>query len=191
GKVTVVFDNQAAVMAIGARKSGPGHWIWDKWHALAEEVMRRHPGAKLTIRWAPGHRDIPGNERADVEAKRAAQDRLSSSRDLAPTLQRPLPFSKSAVRQAYNGELKAIVLDKWKRSRRYERTAQYDRRLHKGSYLALTEKLPRSLVVLLLQLRPGHCPLSKHLHRINKADSPICPCCRQADESVAHYLLHC
>ncbi|KAJ7271397.1 hypothetical protein B0H12DRAFT_1003869, partial [Mycena haematopus] len=43
----------------------------------------------------------------------------------------------------------------------------------------------------LLQLRTGHVPLAKHLHRIRKADSPICPLCRQADESVAHFLLHC
>ncbi|KAJ7107435.1 hypothetical protein C8R44DRAFT_541926, partial [Mycena epipterygia] len=43
----------------------------------------------------------------------------------------------------------------------------------------------------LLQLRTGHIPLAKHLFRINKADSPICPCCGQANETVAHYLLHC
>ncbi|KAJ7042940.1 hypothetical protein C8F04DRAFT_944955, partial [Mycena alexandri] len=43
----------------------------------------------------------------------------------------------------------------------------------------------------LLQLRTGHIPLAKHLHRIQKADSPICPCCRQADETVMHYLLRC
>ncbi|KAJ7201171.1 hypothetical protein GGX14DRAFT_338206, partial [Mycena pura] len=43
----------------------------------------------------------------------------------------------------------------------------------------------------LLQLRTGHIPLAKHLHRIQKADSPICPNCHQADESVAHFLLHC
>ncbi|KAJ7101792.1 hypothetical protein C8R44DRAFT_583141, partial [Mycena epipterygia] len=43
----------------------------------------------------------------------------------------------------------------------------------------------------LLQLRTGHCPLAKHLFRIKKSDSPICPCCRQADETVTHYLLHC
>ncbi|KAJ7032161.1 hypothetical protein C8F04DRAFT_959286, partial [Mycena alexandri] len=30
-----------------------------------------------------------------------------------------------------------------------------------------------------------------HLHKINKADSPLCPGCRQADETVEHYLLRC
>ncbi|KAJ6596047.1 hypothetical protein B0H10DRAFT_1659825, partial [Mycena sp. CBHHK59/15] len=30
-----------------------------------------------------------------------------------------------------------------------------------------------------------------HLHRINRADSPICPCCHQVEETVIHYLLHC
>lgn len=141
--------------------------------------------------WAPGHKDIPGNERADQEAKRAAQDSASPTRDI-PVAYRPvLPVSKSAVKQEWNDECKAIILKEWKASPRYTRTSLYDRRLHKGSYLATADSLPRSLAVLLLQLRTGHCPLVKHLFWIGKADSPICPCCRQADESVAHYLLHC
>ncbi|KAJ7639653.1 hypothetical protein DFH06DRAFT_1001628 [Mycena polygramma] len=68
---------------------------------------------------------------------------------------------------------------------------QYDAKLTKGSYIELAEELPRSLAVLLLQLRTGHIPLARHLHKINKADSPICPCCRPADETVSHFLLHC
>ncbi|KAJ7097481.1 hypothetical protein C8R44DRAFT_532373, partial [Mycena epipterygia] len=43
----------------------------------------------------------------------------------------------------------------------------------------------------LIQLRIGHTILNKHLHHINHADSPICPCCHQGDETVIHYLLHC
>ncbi|KDR65909.1 hypothetical protein GALMADRAFT_33223, partial [Galerina marginata CBS 339.88] len=30
-----------------------------------------------------------------------------------------------------------------------------------------------------------------HLHRIGKAESPRCPCCRQEDETVHHYLMRC
>ncbi|KAG2046294.1 hypothetical protein BDR06DRAFT_899460, partial [Suillus hirtellus] len=37
----------------------------------------------------------------------------------------------------------------------------------------------------------GHIPLNKHLHRISKAPSPLCPSCRERDESVHHYLLAC
>ncbi|KAJ7097478.1 hypothetical protein C8R44DRAFT_550983, partial [Mycena epipterygia] len=42
----------------------------------------------------------------------------------------------------------------------------------------------------LLQLHVEHTILNKHLHRINRADFPLCPCCYQAEETVIHYLLH-
>ena len=29
------------------------------------------------------------------------------------------------------------------------------------------------------------------MHRIGKADSPMCPACRGADESVYHFLFYC
>ncbi|KAJ7113042.1 hypothetical protein C8R44DRAFT_588862, partial [Mycena epipterygia] len=40
-------------------------------------------------------------------------------------------------------------------------------------------------------LRIGHTLLSKHLHRVKRAESPVCPCCHREDETVVHYLLHC
>ncbi|KAJ3925073.1 MAG: hypothetical protein NXY57DRAFT_873969, partial [Lentinula lateritia] len=43
----------------------------------------------------------------------------------------------------------------------------------------------------LTQLRTGHIPLQKHLHRIHQADTPICPCCKQQPETVFHYLFQC
>jgi len=42
---------------------------------------------------------------------------------------------------------------------------------------------------LLMQLRTGHILLRKHLHRIGKAGSAMCPACLSEDESVHHYLL--
>ncbi|KAJ3709966.1 hypothetical protein C8R42DRAFT_597923, partial [Lentinula raphanica] len=43
----------------------------------------------------------------------------------------------------------------------------------------------------LTQLQTGHIPLQKHLNHIGKAESPICPCCRNNNETVRHYLLEC
>lgn len=191
GKVTVVIDSQPAARATTSYLSNPSHWIWDEWHKRCRELLGRHNEVTLTLRWAPGHRDIPGNERADEEAKKAAQIGSSPIDDIPVAYRPTLPYSKSAVRQDFNTDLKAKVLAEWKKSPRYARASQYDNKLHKGSYIATSDRLPRGLAVLLLQLRTGHCPLARHLHRIKKAESPICPCCRQADETVAHYLLHC
>ncbi|KAI0337726.1 hypothetical protein BDW22DRAFT_1312177, partial [Trametopsis cervina] len=43
----------------------------------------------------------------------------------------------------------------------------------------------------LFRLRTGHAPLNKHLYRINKATSPVCPACDKYRESVGHFLLFC
>ncbi|KAG2036260.1 hypothetical protein BDR03DRAFT_866465, partial [Suillus americanus] len=43
----------------------------------------------------------------------------------------------------------------------------------------------------LFQLRTGHVPLNKHLHRISKAPSPTCTACHQKNESVYHFILEC
>ena len=34
-------------------------------------------------------------------------------------------------------------------------------------------------------------PLQVYLHRISKADSPVCPKCKMGDETVGHYLMAC
>jgi hypothetical protein len=96
-----------------------------------------------------------------------------------------------AVRQSLNAAQKADYEKVRKGLAQYTCTVQYVACLLKGSYIDLADTLPWSYAVLLLQLRTGYIPLAKHLHRICKANSPICPCCCQADNSVAHYLLHC
>jgi hypothetical protein len=44
---------------------------------------------------------------------------------------------------------------------------------------------------LLIQLCTGHMPLNKHLYNIKSANSPICPACEDAHETVHHFLLSC
>ncbi|KAJ7163345.1 hypothetical protein C8R46DRAFT_832771, partial [Mycena filopes] len=110
GPVTVVVDSQPAVNVTRALVSTPSHWIWDAWHAEAEAFAQKHPNAQVTVRWAPGHVGIIGNERADEEAKRAAQQQDSSPLGSIPLpLHGTLPWSKSAVRQRLNAELKRAV----------------------------------------------------------------------------------
>ncbi|EJD43444.1 hypothetical protein AURDEDRAFT_66433, partial [Auricularia subglabra TFB-10046 SS5] len=41
------------------------------------------------------------------------------------------------------------------------------------------------------QLRMGHAPLNRHLHRIKRHDHPTCDACGTAPESVRHFLLEC
>ena len=94
-------DNTACLLAIRNRRPHPAHYLVDELLRNLDAVKRRHPGAKLTLRWIPGHRDLEGNERADQEAKRAARAESSPPDSLPRYLTRcPLPASLSKVRQA-------------------------------------------------------------------------------------------
>ncbi|THU94581.1 hypothetical protein K435DRAFT_591497, partial [Dendrothele bispora CBS 962.96] len=59
------------------------------------------------------------------------------------------------------------------------------------TFKKLIADLPRKHTTILVQLCTGHIPLKRHLHRICRADTPICPCCRRHPETVQHFLLPC
>jgi hypothetical protein len=60
-----------------------------------------------------------------------------------------------------------------------------------SGFRKLASKLGRAQASTLIQLRSGHVPLAKHLFRISKASSPICPSCQSDEESVHHFLFDC
>lgn len=128
----------------------------------------------------------------DAEAKRAAHHETSPSAELPLWITKgPLPASLSKVRQALNDTFKKAVIAKWKESPRAMRTVRIDLNLPSKKFLLLIEPLPRQQASLLIQLLTGHVPLNQHLHRITKADTDRCPKCKQARETVAHFVLDC
>ncbi|BGP39678.1 hypothetical protein JCM10449v2_003629 [Rhodotorula kratochvilovae] len=71
--VLVAIDTQAVLLqpTSPAPTSGQQHRLTVR--ALLLKLKRTHLMLELRLRWVPGHRDITGNERADVEAKRGAE----------------------------------------------------------------------------------------------------------------------
>ena len=49
----------------------------------------------------------------------------------------------------------------------------------------------RVLDVALTRLRIGHTRLTAHLHRLHLAPDPYCPWCRNVEETIEHFILHC
>ena len=185
-------DNKACLLAVCNRKPHPAHYLIDDLLLSLESVKRRHPGAKLTLRWIPGHRDLEGNERADLEAKRAARGEASPPDSLPHRLATaPLPASLSKVRQTLRASFQATARTEWALSPRAVHLARIDDSLPSKNFLRLIDPLPRRHASLLIQLRTGHAPLNLHLHRITKAESPTCPQCGHPRETVAHYILDC
>jgi ribonuclease HI len=189
GVTPLGVDSQVAIVAMGSIKPAPSHYIWDAFHNQLCSTAQAHEDMDLLVRWTPGHVDIEGNERADEEAKKAITD--GSSQGLPSFLRKALPKSKSMMQQAYNKKLRGVASKSWQKSLRYQRMKDINPALPSPAFLRLTAKLPRKHTAILFQLRSGHVPLARHLYRLGKAESPICPCCNMHDESVDHFLFFC
>lgn len=188
-------DNQAAILATQAFNSKPGHYLMDILHDDLRIVIPEFDRRKLTIRWSPGHCGIPGNEAADVHAKRAARKETSDINQLPTSLRLqnspiPLPRSKAAAKQQFDAKVKNEAITVMKKSPRYERLRKIDPSVPSKHYANLTAKLSRRHSSLIFQFRTGHAPLNKHLNRINRSTTPKCPRCDR-EETTHHFLIAC
>jgi len=190
-KASIGIDNQSGIMAVISIRPTPSHYIWDLFHNRIHAAIQKHINLEIVIRWTPGHIGIEGNEAADKEAKRAAQDGSSPDHQLPAALRKRLPDSKSAAKQAFAAKLKKKAQKEWEKSTHYQKINQFDDSMPSKRYLKLVKPLRQKQASILYQLRTGHVPLAKHLHQFHKADSPQCPCCHQEEETVHHYLIRC
>ena len=177
--IHIYLDNQAAIRACTNRPhQQPGQHIILDIHKDTEALAITHPSAKLYLTWAPGHKDIPGNDAADKEAKTAADDVDGDDE--------PLPQSAAAARQYARAHVKSPPEN--------QRVGAHHRRvrgkLSSKKTAALLAALPRAQCSILVQLRSGHIPLREYLARFGHADTPRCTHCN-VTESVRHYLSIC
>ena len=130
---------------------------------------------------------------ADELAKEAARNGSSPDNQLPKLFrsQHPLPHSKSALKQTHGAVLKAVASTMFKSSPRCAAQRHIDPSIPSSKFQSLIQGLPRWHASLLMQLRSGHTPLNKHLHCIGSVDSPTCPACEEAQETVLHLLLLC
>lgn len=189
--VNIYTDNRAAITAASGIKPRPGHYIFDEIHEVAKALIAERGHTLIKLGWIPGHRNVEGNERADRLANEATSTGSSEPQHLPKLLKTKLPISKSAAEQHFLDKIRKRAQRDWLNSRRYSRMKATDPAAPSNSFLKLIEMIPRRQASVLTQLRTGHVPLAKHLHRINRCDSPICPACLSSSESVAHLIIHC
>jgi len=128
--------------------------------------------------------DIAGNEKADIEAKRAALEQLAGELPL----QRKL---KSVQITKINDDINTAARKAWnsgKTNARQHRKMTRPQRFKTG--VQLYSDLPRKQLVNLVRLRTGHCRLNSYLNRRNIIEDPSCDCGRGI-ENVKHFLLLC
>jgi hypothetical protein len=196
--VSIALDNQAAIRTSATFKSGPAQYLWNIFHCNLTNTLQKQHLEMITVRWIPGHAGIPGNEKADEEAKAAAAGEGSPAHQLPKSLRRKkkltpltLPHSKSVAKQDLNETLKTMKQDIFEKSKRAEYAHEIDRSLPSPAFLKLTQDDGKRHTAILFQLRAGHAPLNHHLHRITKAPSPNCNYCKTGKETIFHFMMEC
>ena len=72
----------------------------------------------------------------------------------------------------------------WASSPQHQHAAKIDLRLPAASFLKLMREVSKLQASTIFQLRSKHVPLCQYLHRIGKADSPLCEMCGREEETV-------
>ena len=146
----------------------------------------------LQLHWVSAHSDFEPNERADKEAKRAAQGASSDAKLLPRILRKTLPASVPMLRQAHDNRLLRQWKRRWKSSPWHRITHRFDDSAPSKNFPRLTQDLSRHQASILIQLHTGHIGLNQHLFRIRRVESPSCPHCGGIMvESVKYFLLVC
>src|SRR5579859_7188748 len=130
--------------------------------------------------------DIKGNEKADEEAKKAAQER--PQRQQTP----PQYKLKSAQVPKINEDINKVARETWnhgKKNARQQRKLTRPRRFKGG--VRLYGELSRKQLATLIRLRTGHCRLNSYLSRLNVIEDPTCEQCERRVENIKYFLLLC
>lgn len=164
----ISIDNQAAISTSQVEKGISRQYLVQALHKQAEELRVAQSKSQLVIGWVPGHKGIRGNERADVEASRSTQGGEQERGH-------PSQAKKNAHNQQGSGEPQARAKRDFTQSLRAHNALHINPTVPLAAYYKMSREKPRHHMSLLVQLRTGHAMLHKHLYRMHKVNSPICP----------------
>ena len=124
------------------------------------ELTNQHQGISFQIYWIPGHKGIPGNEKADHLAKLAAKQQSGPSPILPAILRSPLPHSTTACKTAHAKQSKNILCALFQKSPQFNKIHAIDPKSPSSDYRELTLELSRLQSSILIQLRTGYAQLN-------------------------------
>ncbi|KAH8996798.1 hypothetical protein EDB92DRAFT_1762167, partial [Lactarius akahatsu] len=92
---------------------------------------------RLTVRWTAGHVGIEGNEKADEEAKAAAEGKTSPASDLPRLLKKPLTDQQIGSQTKVQKRIKDAWKKEWSSSPRADRLKRFDSTIPSNKFLKL------------------------------------------------------
>lgn len=169
--VTICIDNSSVVRGIGGTAPMSSQAQFRAFQAIGDEYPQL-----ITVRWTPGHKDIPGNEAADSLAKAGAA---------LPV--RDLTASVSQRRREARAKLALLFREWWEG---VDKHTYLDRKIDlKGDLLKLPElEMPRSQLRHLLAARTTHGDFADYHIRFHHHDASLeCSCGRERSPTHLFY----
>lgn len=175
--IVVYTDSLSSVITLQSNNSKTHLSLTYKIYNCIQQLQTKYP---VRIQYIPAHKEIEGNELADLAAKAGHMNSVSL---LSPT-----------VREDRRRRYKALYWKRWETG--YQSEVQLS---GKGIAMYNIKKEPcswpwachkdRVVETALAKLRVGHVGLNDYLYKIKKSNSNLCTC-GQA-ETRDHYLLAC
>jgi len=156
------------------------------------QLRKKRPGSSIELR-CPAHEGVEGNERADKEAKLAAEEPEGWDVEWLGHTDRygrrgmPLPGSIANIRRGV-AERKWAEARSWS-ERRIKRRKQKMR--GKMRQQAVVARAPKRLAERFHQLRTGHCRTEQYLEWTKNSDTAACGWCQYKTQTREHLLKHC
>lgn len=198
--VSLYSDSQALINSVSAQRARPGYHLVSAITKTALTMLGRTVGldqpSKIKLCWIAAHKDVKGNEKADEEAKKAANGDSSPRLHLPTHLMSPLPPSIGIAKHQFLLGLREAWRDSWKLSPRKERLEKIDEDFPFEKHRKLLDGLTRIQSSIIFQIRSNHIPLNCYLYKIGKSPTKQCEQCwrrRRVEvaETVTHFLFEC
>ena len=185
-KAIVFTDNQAAIRAV----ANPGNESAQAYIFQAARAIDklRSKGTKVELHWVPGHKDIPGNEAADLLAKHAAGEINEEIPWEVPTVPH-LMLLRTAVKRKLRGVFKRKWSVDWLNAKHGQTLFELRKTPHKKNVDIYTD-VPKVTASTIIRARTGAIGLKGYLGSIRLADTKDCECGR-GKETVKHLVLNC
>ena len=161
----------------------------------------RATGVEIDLRWVPAHVGIPGNEKADKEAKKAMGPRKIRKRNNkvveVDTKYTALPaYGTKPLQKCVRTTLAKAALAEWRKEWETETKGRHLRLLVNAptrDVLEIHKGLDKQLSSLVFQMRTGKIGLRKFLYeqRVPGVEDKGCDLCGQEEQTVYHILSTC
>lgn len=181
--IYVILDNEEAAMRLQSEVATPtSAREFRKFQGLRDAWAKRDRGrwsfrspGRTIVKWCPGHKGIPGNESADVLAKRACSE--PSSRELM-TIARASKRTEERYQDA--------IASYWEG---HAPTAYRNLKIQMSHKIPFELRLRRSRLGYLIAARTGHGDFAEYHRRFHHEDADLL--CRCGDEKSQTHFFTC